>query len=88
MAHLLVAWLCSLHEHSPPTAGKENPVAAKPLLKTVGSNFTLKERRLCVTYGLPYNLVAETDARNDWLALSDELRTYFERSGLPESIAQ
>lgn len=61
------AFLTTCHEASS-VAWQENPAAAKPLLKTVGSNFTLNHRRLCVTYGLPFGLVAQTDPRNDWLA--------------------
>jgi len=81
------AFLTTCHDASS-VAWQENPAAAKPLLKTVGSNFTLNHRRLCVTYGLPFGLVAQTDPRNDWLALSDELRTYFEGQSLGESITK
>ena len=61
------AFLTTCHEASS-VAWQENPAAAKPFLKTVGSNFTLNHRKLCVTYGLPFGLVAQTDARNEWLA--------------------
>ena len=59
-------FLTTCHDASS-VAWQENPAAAKPFLKTVGSNFTLNHRRLCVTYGLPFELVAQTDPRNDWL---------------------
>ena len=58
---------CARYASTSAEGGKENPAAAKHLLKTVGSNFTLNHRRLCVTYGLPFELVAQTDPRNDWL---------------------
>jgi len=55
------------------------------MLKKVGSNFVVRDRTLCVAYSSPFGLVAQTTPKENWLPLSDELRTYFERSGLPLS---
>jgi len=74
-------FLTTCHEASS-VAWHENPAAAKQFLRTVGSNFVLNNRTLCLSYQLPFSLVSQTDPKEKWRGLADDLRTFFECGGL------
>jgi len=60
--------------------GKENPPPLREFLKTVGSNFILKDLSLSFTYIKPYDVVAKSQGRLDWRCIAAEVRTYFKGS--------
>ena len=64
------AFLTTCHEASS-VAWQENPAAAKQFLRTVGSNFVLNNRRLCLTYNSPFLLVAQEEGWKKWLPGQD-----------------
>ena len=49
-------------------AWQENPLALRDFLKTVGSNFILKDRTLLFSYSKPFDIVAKNGAERDWRA--------------------
>ena len=49
-------------------AWQENPPSLREFLKTVGSNFVLKDRNLTFTYIKPYDVVAKSQGSLDWRA--------------------
>ena len=79
------AFLTTCHEAGS-VAWQENPPALKQFLRRVGSNVVLDNRTLSLAYTSPFELVAQTGVERNWRALADDLRTYFERSGLPTSM--
>jgi hypothetical protein len=46
-------------------------------LKTLGSNFILKDRTLLFSTTKPFDYIVKRKEDNKWLSLSDDLRTYF-----------
>ncbi len=50
---------------------------AKPeFLKNLGSNFVVKDSTLCFSYLPPFDRVAKTTLKKNWLAFLDDLRTF------------
>ncbi|MFH1479371.1 MAG: recombinase family protein, partial [Candidatus Omnitrophota bacterium] len=47
-------------------AWQENPPPLRDFLKTVGSNFVLKDRKLLFTYTSPFDIVAKNDTKENW----------------------
>lgn len=60
------AFLTTCHDASS-VAWQENPAAAKQFLRTVGSNFALNNRTLCVAYNSPFSLVVQREGWTEWL---------------------
>ncbi|MBU4590620.1 MAG: recombinase family protein [Candidatus Omnitrophica bacterium] len=49
-------------------AWQENPRPSRDFLKTVGSNFILKDRSLLFSYSKPFDLIAKSQGDLDWCA--------------------
>jgi hypothetical protein len=49
----------------------------RDFLKTVGSNFILKDQTLLFSYSKPFDIIAKSQGTSDWRCISAEIRTYF-----------
>jgi len=57
--------------------GKENPPPLRDFLKTVGSNFILKDLTLLFLYSKPYDIFSKSQEILDWRCIAAEVRNYF-----------
>jgi hypothetical protein len=49
----------------------------RDFLKTIGSNFILKDQTLLFSYTSPFDVVVKNGAERDWRCIAAEIRTYF-----------
>jgi len=73
----LRSWYISKIFYYSDEVGEENPPALRDFLKTVGSNFILKDRKLLFSYVSPFDVVAKNDQNKEWRCIAAETRTYF-----------